>query len=117
MNTLIKLGTHSMIMLCAAPAFSYPKVHIKNNTNLAVQGKVYYLSEFGIRCTIDTYKIDPQGSYKGPYRGGCLINMITVHYRNHGQHSGKYFLSKGSFWAYFAIDKTSDDQVEVKHSP
>ena len=116
MNTLIKLSAGMIIiMLCASPSFSYPKVHIKNNTKFAVRGSVNYTYLIAWGCSSDTYKIAPWGSWTGPYRGGCLISEINVNYgNNYGQ---SYTSGTGSVYAYFVIDKKSNGELEVKHSP
>ena len=113
MRILIILSM-GMIMLFVSPAFSYPKVHIKNNTHFAGQGNVLYLG-----CSQDHYKIAPWGSWTGPYRGGCLILEISFKYQvsNGIYFHSRHYISEGSVWAYFAINKTSDGELEVKHSP
>ena len=115
---ILKKIIAALICLCAAPAFSYPKVHIKNNTNYTVNGVIYYLRILGWGCKLDVYKVAPRGSWKGPYRGGCLITDITINYRNNGYYlDGEDYQSKGSVWAYFAIDKKNNGNIKVKHAP
>jgi len=54
------------------PAYAYPNVTIKNNTEYTVKGKVKYMA-----CSTDEYSVKPGKKWQGPNRGACLLTYIS----------------------------------------
>ena len=85
-------------------------VHIKNNTNFTVSGKIAY-NDGGLPiCGDDYYKVSPKSTFT-KQTGICLLQLITA---NANGIEGIPYRSSGTGYEHFSIIMDGD-KVKVIH--
>ena len=100
-----------LVMVVSFTAMAYENVSIKNETNSAVWGKVYYAAS-GV-CPTDRYEVKAGVTWESPApRGICLVKRITVFHKGRDdsdEGGGKviegcsWFSEVGSNFALFSV--------------